>query len=265
VYCSITGFGSAAGAHLPGYDFVVQALGGLMSVTGTDSSGPLKVGVAVVDVITGKDAVIGILAALADRERTGLGQRVEVNLLSSLLGALVNQASAALATGVSPPRLGNQHPSIAPYETLRCADGVLAIAVGNDAQFARLAAVLGRPELADDPRLRTNADRVAHRDVMRVGLEVALATRTAHEWQQALTDAGVPVGVVSDVLGAFELAASLGLEPAIDVGDGHAPQIRNPVSYGRSLLRPPSPPPALGQHDDEVRAWLAGPPDQKGT
>jgi len=152
VYCSITGFGSAAGASLPGYDFVVQALGGLMSITGEPDGEPTKAGVALVDVLTGKDATIGILAALQERERSGRGQRIEVNLLSSLLGSLANQASSYLTTGDAPGRMGNRHPSIAPYETLRCADGMLAVACGNDDQFARICGVLDRPDLADDAR-----------------------------------------------------------------------------------------------------------------
>ncbi len=143
VYVSVTGFGSAGGAALPGYDFLVQAVGGLMSITGTPEE-PTKVGVALVDVLTAKDAVIGTLAALRHRDATGHGQRVEVNLLSSLLGSLANQASAYLATGTPPGRMGNQHPSIAPYETLAAKDGQLAVCCGNDRQFAALARVLER-------------------------------------------------------------------------------------------------------------------------
>ena len=152
VYCSVTGFGREAGAARLGYDFVVQALGGLMSITGDPEGDPTKAGVAVVDVLAGKDATIGILAALADRSRTGRGCRVEVNLLSSLLASLVNQAQGFLETGKAPGRMGNQHPSIAPYETLRCRGGLIAVACGNDGQFLRLATVLGQPQLAQDER-----------------------------------------------------------------------------------------------------------------
>ena len=175
VYCSITGFGSGAGASLPGYDFVVQALGGLMSITGEPEEEPTKAGVALVDVLTGKDATIGILAALQERERSGRGQRIEVNLLSSLLGSLANQASSYLTTGRAPGRMGNRHPSIAPYETLRCADGMLAVACGNDEQFARICAVLDRPDLAEDPRFATNPARVSHRSDLVEALEKELA------------------------------------------------------------------------------------------
>ncbi len=257
VYCSLTGFGSAAGASLPGYDFVVQAVGGLMSITGDSVSAPTKVGVALVDVLAGKDATIGVLAALADRNRSGLGQRVEVNLLSSLLGSLVNQASAYLTTGASPTRLGNRHPSIAPYETLHCGDGIIAVACGNDGQFRRFAAELDRYDLADDPRFATNAGRVTHRDDLVAQLELALSTRTAPEWQNALTAADVPAGVVGDIASALELASALGLEPTQDVGYGHPPQIRHPIRYSRSQVAPPTPPPALGEHDDQIRRWLA--------
>ena len=162
VYCSISGFGSGRGADLPGYDFLVQAVGGLMSITGSPDQEPTKVGVALVDVLTSKDAVSGILAALLERQTSGAGQLVQVNLLSSLLGSLANQATSYLATGTSPRRMGNQHPSIAPYETLQCADGALAVCCGNDGQFAKLVVALGSPKLATDVRFRTNADRVEH-------------------------------------------------------------------------------------------------------
>ncbi|WP_262286314.1 CaiB/BaiF CoA-transferase family protein [Micromonospora sp. MA102] len=256
VYCSLTGFGSAAGAALPGYDFVVQALGGLMSITG-DPDGPgTKVGVALVDVLCGKDAVIGILAALAARDRDGVGQHVEVNLLSSLLGSLVNQAGSHLTTGRSPVRMGNRHPSIAPYETLRCADGLIAVACGNDGQFRRMARLLGREDLADDPRFATNPARVAHRDELASELEDRLRTGDADGWQKALMGAGVAAGRVNDVGGAFELARTLGLEPSVPVGDGHPDQVRHPIRFSRTGVVAPSAPPALGQHTEEIRQWL---------
>lgn len=257
VYCSVTGFGSGAGADLPGYDFVVQAVGGLMSITGSGEGEPTKVGVALVDVLTGKDAVIGILAALADRERTGLGQRVEVNLLSSLLGSLANQASAYLSTGVAPTRLGNQHPSIAPYETLRCRDGLIAVACGNTGQFVRLVKSLDLGALAEDVRFATNADRVRNRDGLAGELEAVLAHHDAEHWQQVLTEADVPVGVVGDLGDAVRRAEELGLRPTVDLPAPHAPQVRHPVTYSRSTTREPTPPPALGEHDVEVRRWLA--------
>jgi formyl-CoA transferase len=258
VYCSITGFGSGAGAAVPGYDFVVQAVGGLMSVTGEADGPPLKVGVALVDVLTGKDAVIGVLAALRAREQDGAGQRIEVSLLSSLLGGLVNQASGHLATGRSPGRMGNRHPSIAPYETLRCRDGLLAVACGNNGQFTRLVAVLGVPELATDPRFATNADRVAHRAELVPALENRLVGDDAATWQHRLTAADVPAGQVGDVGAAFALADELGLDPTVDVGPEHPRQVRHPVRYSGTEPAPATAPPRLGEHNDLVRAWLAG-------
>jgi formyl-CoA transferase len=257
VYCSITGFGSGAGADRPGYDFVVQAVGGLMSITGSADAEPTKVGVALVDVLTGKDAVIGILAALADRERTSQGQHVEVNLLSSLLGGMANQASAYLSTGSVPTRLGNRHPSIAPYETLHCRDGLIAVACGNDDQFVRLVKALGLGPLADDPRFTTNTDRVAHREGLVKVLESALIAETAEHWERALSEADVPVGVVGDLAGAIALADELGLQPTVTLPAPHAPQVRHPVSYSRSSTRDATPPPGLGEHNRELTRWLA--------
>lgn len=258
VYASITGFGSGAGAALPGYDFVVQAVGGLMSITGEAGGAPTKAGVALVDVLTGKDATIGILAALAARARTGRGCHVEVNLLSSLLSSLVNQASGYLGAGSVPRRMGNEHPSIAPYETLRCADGLLAIACGNDGQFAKLAGEIGRPELAADVRFARNADRVAHREALVSVLEEALASDTAASWQRRFTAIGVPAGGINDLAAAFALAEDLGLAPVHDLGPGASPQVRHAVTYSEALTRPPTPPPALGA-DEDLRAWLTGP------
>jgi crotonobetainyl-CoA:carnitine CoA-transferase CaiB-like acyl-CoA transferase len=263
VYCSITGFGSGEGADRPGYDFLVQAVGGLMSITGDPDGTPRKVGVALVDVLTAKDAVIGILAALAHRAATGQGQHVEVNLLSSLLGSLANQASAYLATGTSPGRMGNRHPSIAPYETLRCRDLELAVCCGNDDQFRRLAAVIGDPALAEDPRFATNADRVAQRDELVARLEARLGQDDAAAWSQRLAAAGVPAGPVGDIGSAFALAEALGLAPTVEVGDGHPAQVRHPITYSGFEVVAPTPPPRLGHHDQHVRAWLDDPGESR--
>lgn len=257
VYCSISGFGSTGGRELPGYDFVVQAVGGLMSVTGEPEGDPLKVGVALVDVLTGKDAVIGILAALKGRERTGRGDRIEVSLLTSVLAGLVNQAQAYLETGDSPRRLGNDHPSIAPYGILHARDRALAVACGNDGQFARLATAVGRPELAADERFLTNAARVGHRTELVAELEAALATRDAEDWVEALTAAAVPAGVVNDIGAAVDLAERLGLEPTLEVGEGWSRQVRHPVRWTAYDTAEPTPPPTNGQHADQVRDWLA--------
>lgn len=257
VYCSISGFGSAGGRDLPGYDFVVQAVGGLMSITGDPDGDPTKVGVALVDVLTGKDAVIGILAALQGRERTGRGDRIEVSLLTSVLAGLVNQAQAYLETGQSPRRMGNDHPSIAPYGILHARDRALAVACGNDGQFARLATALGRPNLVTDERFATNPARVTHRVELVPELESALAARDAADWVEALTAVAVPAGLVNDIGGAVSLAERLGLEPTLELGEGWARQVRHPVKWAAYDTAEPTPPPSNGQHSDWVRDWLA--------
>ena len=248
VYCSITGFGAGAGAALPGYDLLVQALGGLMSVTGEPDGEPQKAGVALVDVITGLFASVGILAALRHRDRTGAGQHVEVDLLSCGLAALVNQASAFTLAGVVGTRMGNAHPSIAPYELLPTAAGELVVAVGTDAQFRALAGVVGAPGLAVDARFAVNAGRVAHRAALRAALVDALRSRQASVWATALTAAGVPAGQVNDIAGAFALAAELGLEPVVDVPrpDGTTARLpRNPIGMSGTPVRYRSAPPVL--------------------
>jgi crotonobetainyl-CoA:carnitine CoA-transferase CaiB-like acyl-CoA transferase len=259
VYCSITGFGEAGGRDRPGYDFLVQAVGGLMSVTGDADGQPTKVGAPLVDVLTGKDAVIGILAALAARERTGRGELVRVELLSSMLGGLVNQAAGYLTTGEAPSRMGNRHPSVVPYQTLQCADGPIAVACGNDRQFARMAEVLGRPELAAEARFLTNGDRVVNREALVLALESLLAVAPAAEWEQRLVAVGVPAGLVSDVGEAIARADGFGLEPLLDLGPDRPRQVRHPVRYSASDAATPTPPPTLGQHSAELVAWLDGP------
>ena len=257
VYASVTGFGSAQGAELGGYDFLVQAVGGLMSITGPPGD-PTKVGVALVDVLTSKDAVVGILAALRARERNdGRGQRVEVNLLSSLLGSMANQAASYLTTGEAPRAMGNQHPSVAPYETLRAKDGHVALCCGNDGQFGRLVEAIGRPWLASDERFVTNADRVAHRTELVVEIEDALSVDTVDSWVERLSMAGMPVGRVGSIADGFELAERLGLAPTVDLGRGHVRQVRNPVTFSGTPMTSYAAPPRLGEHNAEVRARLA--------
>jgi crotonobetainyl-CoA:carnitine CoA-transferase CaiB-like acyl-CoA transferase len=248
IYCSITGFGRDAGAELPGYDLLLQALGGLMSITGSPDGEPQKVGVALVDVLAGLFATVGILAALRHRDATGEGQRVEVDLLSSLLAALINQGSGYTIAGVVPERMGNAHPSIAPYELLATADGELVLAVGNDRQFSALCEVLGAPRLGDDPRFAHNADRVSNRALLRAELEARLAARSAQRWAERLTAARVPAGVVNDLRGAFALAESLGLEPVVSIprDDGEALRLtRNPIRLSRTPATYRSAPPSL--------------------
>jgi crotonobetainyl-CoA:carnitine CoA-transferase CaiB-like acyl-CoA transferase len=258
VWCSISGFGRGPGADLPGYDFLVQAMSGLMSITGPAGGEPTKVGVALVDVLTGLYAFGGVLAALRERDRTGRGQRVEVSLLGAALASLVNQASSYLCTGKPPRAMGNRHPSITPYETLATADRPLVVAVGNDGQFARLCRVLGVPGAATDPRFATNADRVTNRDALAELLERALAARGASDWVAALSEAGVPCGLVNDVGEAFALAERLGLEPVAAAGG--IPQVANPIRLSSAPASYRLAPPALGEHTAEVLGWLASPP-----
>ncbi|HUG49918.1 MAG TPA: CoA transferase, partial [Terrimesophilobacter sp.] len=261
IWCSITGFGREKGAALAGYDLLVQALGGLMSITGAPDTGPMKVGVALVDILTGQNALSGILAALHVRARSGAGQRVDVNLLSSLLSGLANQASSTLATGESPRRMGNEHPSIAPYGVYRASDRELVIAVGNDHQFAALAAELGTPELATDSRYRSNELRVRNRAELRIGLEELLAQRSARSWTGALTAAGVPAGPVNSIAEAFDLARDLGLPGAIDIVDEAtgvvSRQVANPIALSSTPARYRRVPPALGQHPNAQ--WIPRP------
>jgi crotonobetainyl-CoA:carnitine CoA-transferase CaiB-like acyl-CoA transferase len=260
IYCSISGFGSEIGSQLPGYDFVVQAVGGLMSITGTRSDGPTKVGVAIVDVVTGLHATIGILAALRERDRSGLGQLVEVNLLSSLLSSMVNQASAFVNGAGVPKRMGNQHPSIAPYEILYARDAPLAIAAANDRQFKSLLAVLGLTDLSGDERFTTNSDRVRNRDVLATRLEEVLKTDSVENWTTKLQSAKVPSGPINDLSGAMNLAASLGLDPIIShsssVGDHVVDTVANPLRMSRTPVSYYRAPPTLGQDTDDVLRWL---------
>jgi crotonobetainyl-CoA:carnitine CoA-transferase CaiB-like acyl-CoA transferase len=256
VYASISGFGAASGADLPGYDLMVQAASGLMSLTGEADGPPYKAGVAVFDVIAGLHAAVGILAALRHREQTGVGQHVEVDLLSSALSGLVNHASAYVAAGVVPARMGNAHPSIFPYEPLPTADGELVVIAGNDRQFRALCAVLGAPELADDPRFRRNQDRTANRDALRPLLVGRLRRRRRDEWFRDLRAAGVPCSPINSLDRGVALAGELGLDPVVEV-DG-VPGIRHPVGFSVTPPRYRLPPPELDADGAEIRAWLAG-------
>jgi crotonobetainyl-CoA:carnitine CoA-transferase CaiB-like acyl-CoA transferase len=248
VYCSVTGFGAGAGAELPGYDLLIQATGGLMSITGAPDGEPQKVGVAVVDVLAGLFATVGILAALRHRDATGEGQLVEVDLFSALLASLVNQGSGYTIAGVVPERMGNAHPSISPYELYGTASGELVIAIGNDRQFLALCQVLGAPELAEDPGYAGNEARVRNREALRAELERRLLTRPAAEWAQRLTAVRVPAGVVNDLGGAFAFASSIGLEPIVEIPreDGGSVRLtRNPIRLSRTPPTYRTAPPTL--------------------
>jgi crotonobetainyl-CoA:carnitine CoA-transferase CaiB-like acyl-CoA transferase len=254
ISCEISGFGERGGRDVPGYDPLVQAVGGLMSITGPPGS-PSKAGVAIVDVVTALYATVAVLAALYARRERGRGQRITVDLLHANLAMLANQTAGFLASGEAPVALGNVHPSIEPFATYAAGDGDLMILAGNDGQFARLAETVGAPELRDDPRFATNADRVANRDALRLLLESRLAVRPRAAWRDALLAAGVPAGPVQSIGEAFSLAAALGLE-TVDEVDG----VRT-VSFPAHLAETPAVtrrrPPELDEHGPEIRRALS--------
>ena len=260
VYASISGFGTGEGRNYPGYDLMVQAISGLMSLTGSPDGQPFRAGISVFDVMTGMHATIGILAAINARHETGVGQHVEVNLLASALSGLVNQTGAYVAGDVVPTRMGNAHPSLFPYEPLPASDGDIIIIAGNDGQFARLCEALGVPELVTDERFAGNADRTENREELRPLLEAKLAERTKAEWFEVLLAAGVASGPINSIAEGVEFATKLGLDPVVEVGEGDAmvPSIRNPITFSASDIRYDLPPPTLGEHSDEVRAWIDG-------
>jgi crotonobetainyl-CoA:carnitine CoA-transferase CaiB-like acyl-CoA transferase len=261
IYCSISGFGSGKGASLPGYDLLVQGASGLMSLTGEPDGPGYRAGASLFDIVTGLHSAIGILSALHQRQTTGQGQHVETNLLSSALSALANQASAFVAGGVIPHRLGNAHPSLFPYEPLPTADGDLIVVAGNDAQFRKLCVALGLPDLADDPEFASNEERNRNRARLRPILVDRLAARPRQDWLATLTKAGVPCGPVNTLDGGIELAQELGLEPVVlaGTGDDAVPTIRNPIRMSGAAVRYVLPPPFLNADGDDVRAWLNGP------
>jgi crotonobetainyl-CoA:carnitine CoA-transferase CaiB-like acyl-CoA transferase len=259
IYASISGFGSGPeGAKLPGYDLIVQAISGLMSLTGDPDGPPYRAGISVFDVLAGLHATIGILAALNTRHETGAGQHVEVNLMSSALSGLVNQASAYAAGGTVPYRMGNSHPSLYPYEPIPCADQDLIITAGNNAQFRKLVEVLGLPELADDPRFARNEDRTANRGELRPLLIERLKEQTAREWFEEIIAVGVPCGPINTVDGGFAFAESIGLDPVVDVGEegDSVRSARNPITFSATPVEYSRRPPHLDEHGREIRAWL---------
>jgi crotonobetainyl-CoA:carnitine CoA-transferase CaiB-like acyl-CoA transferase len=258
IHLAISGYGTTGpAAGRPGYDFVIQAVGGLMSITGepdADGGRPTKVGVAISDVVTGLYAAIGILAALIGRGESG-GQRVDVSLLGSTLAVLVNQAQNAFVTGRAPGRLGNAHPNIVPYETFATADGEVAVGVGSERQWPRFCEAIGAPELAADPRFATNGDRVVHREALRPLIAERLATRSSAEWAAVLEEADVPNGAVADVLEAFASpeAAALGMAAEVEHPSmGVIRQAGIPLAFAAppGAIRPA--PPLLGEHTDEI-------------
>jgi crotonobetainyl-CoA:carnitine CoA-transferase CaiB-like acyl-CoA transferase len=253
VFCSITGFGQTGPYRdQPGYDYAIQAMSGLMSITGAADGEPMKVGVAISDVITGLFAVSSILAALRHAERTGEGQHMDVSLLDSQIAALVNIASNYLVSGQSPIRLGNQHPNIVPYQTFHAADGDFVLAVGNDRQFNILCALIERSDLANDPRYSTNPARVAHRKELVAELQKAFEQRSSGYWVEHLLALGVPAAPINDIPTILH-------DPHIQArGLVYDEFIGPPVQFSGTPSEVRLLPPALGQHTDAVlREMLA--------
>ncbi|HET7783595.1 CoA transferase [Pseudarthrobacter sp. CC4] len=259
IYASITGFGTAGGAGLPGYDLLVQAVSGMMSLTGGQDTEPYRAGLAIFDVITGLHASIGILGALHHKDNTGQGQLVELNLLSSALSGMVNQSAAYVTGGLVPTRMGNEHPSLYPYEPMPTGDGMLIVVAGNNGQFTKLCDALGIPEVAADPRFGNPQERNANREELRPILQGRLAERSAAEWFEHLSGLGLPCAPIQDVKGGIELARKLGLEPVVMAGNGERriPSVRHPVAFSQTPVSYELAPPELNASSDLVRTWLA--------
>ena len=259
IYASISGFGTAGGRSLPGYDLMVQAVSGLMSLTGAPEGPPYRAGISVFDVIAGLHTAIAVLAALNHRNATGEGQHLDASLMASAMSGMVNQTSAYATAGVVPFRMGNSHPSLFPYEPLPTGDGDLIVTAGNDAQFRKLCEVIGAPELSADPRFSTNPGRTANRDALKPLLAEKLAAKSAAEWFDQLIGVGVPCGPINTVDKGIEFAEKLGLEPVVTAGTGDRtrPTMRHPVIFSKTPASYPLAPPQLDEQGDQIRAWLA--------
>lgn len=264
IYCSITGFGQTGpNAHRAGYDFLAQAEGGIMSLTGEADGRPLKVGVGIADVMCGMYALTGILAALQARHRTGAGQHVDVCLLDTQMAWLINQGVGYLTNAKVPPRRGNDHPTIVPYGSFPAKDGTFVLAVGNDAQFARFVAIAGRPEVATDARYARNKDRVLNRETLIPLLESMTVQRNIADWLGDLDAAGIPAGPINDLAQAFASPQVAAREMKISLphpvaGAGHVDLIGNPVKFSATPVTYQGAPPLLGQHTKDVLSSLLG-------
>ncbi len=266
---SITGYGrTGPGAERPGFDFIIQAVSGLMSITGQpdDAGGePTKVGVAITDLVTGMLGAVAVLAALREAERTGRGQRIDVSLLESTVASLINQAANHLVGGAVPGRMGNRHPNITPYETFATADGQIAVAVGSEAQWLRFCAAIGLPELATEDRFASNADRVRSRDALRAILERRIAERSTDAWLAVLVAAEVPSGAVRDIGQVLSDPQVLAREMVATVDHptiGPLPLTGLPFKLSRTPGSIRRPPPLLGEHTDDVLAELGYEPGE---
>ncbi|MFA7506204.1 MAG: CaiB/BaiF CoA-transferase family protein [Burkholderiaceae bacterium] len=266
VYCSITGFGQTGPlAARPGYDFIIQAMGGLMSITGEaddrPGGGPQKVGVAVTDLMTGMYATQAILAALFHRQRTGEGQYIDMALLDTAVAMLANMNTNYLVSGTPPHRWGNAHPNVVPYQAFRCADQWMILAVGNDGQFQRMCEIGGRAEMGTDPRFARNSDRIRNREVLIPLVAGMIAERTMDEWITAFEAAGVPCGPINDLAQVFETpqVQARGLRIDIEREDaGPVPLVGSPIRFSATPVRYDLPPPRLGEHTEVVLREVAG-------
>lgn len=260
VYCSVTGFGQTGPyKDRAGYDFLIQGMGGLMSVTGEPDgmpgSGPQRVGVAVADVITGMYATVAILAALRYRDEHGKGQHIDISLLDCMVGSLVNQGLNYLTTGVAPTRMGTGHPNIAPYQVCPAKDGHIILTIGNDTQFQRFCNAVGAPEFASDPRFSTMRGRVDNRSAMNERLEVITMSRTVQQWVELLEIHQVPCGPINTIDRVFNDPQVIARQMRLDLVHplyGQVPSIRNPIRFSETPLEPTEAPPVLGQHTDQV-------------
>jgi formyl-CoA transferase len=266
VYCSVTGFGQTGPyASRPGYDSMIQGMGGIMSVTGErddmPGGGPQKVGIPIADLMTGMYATIAVCAALVHREQSGKGQYLDLALFDSLVAVLANQGANYLATGVSPKRLGNDHPNIVPYQTFRTADGNVIIACGNDNLFRKFCAVAKSEQLVDDPRFATNRTRVENRAALSEILAPIVASRTTRDWVDSLETAGVPNGPINTLEQVFQepqaVARGLKFELPHPLA-GSVSMVRSPMRFSATPVEHDVPPPVLGQHTEEVLRGLLG-------
>jgi len=262
VYCSVTGFGHTGPyRERPGYDFMIQGMGGMMSVTGEPDAGPQRAGVPVADIITGMYASIAVCAALVYRARSGKGQHLDLALLDSQIALLAYQNTNYFATGRPPRRIGNLHPNIVPYQPFRASDGEVILACGNDNLFRKFCEAAGCPELAADPRFATNGQRVENRDELKRLLDAIFARRTKKEWVERLEAAGVPNGPINDIAQVFEepqvKARGIKVEVAHPVA-GTLPMVASPMRFSATPLEHKVPPPTLGQHTEEILTELLG-------
>ena len=260
IYCSITGFGQTGPyAHRAGYDYIIQGMGGLMSITGErddlPGGGPQKVGVAVADLMTGMYSGVAILAALASREQTGAGQSIDMALLDTQVAMLANMNMNYLTSGQSPVRAGNAHQNLVPYQVFECADGHVIIAAGNDAQYTRFCAAGGEPQLATDPRFAANPQRVRNREALIPLLAAMVKKQTRQAWMEGLEAVGVPCGPINTIADAFADPHVRARGLRIDLphpAAGSIPMVANPIKYSGTPLEYNAPPPMLGEHSDAV-------------